>query len=230
MTDVDKFQVRAWFDFIVASTKESSATELGRIFQTDNSTRLWDKYKHAKHVPSCSNDENQGRGYAFAVAKILPDTLWLLRHPIWPVMSGKKNSPREFLEMLEGFSGSAQDYYLPFHAMRPMDPFEFLEEIIGKEIWIERGDWFGALDHLAANLMMMNFGTAQFNRFARAGIAYNISKTLGPLSQSPWFAKFYEEFFDYLEKKIWTNLFDSFYHESFKDGLGWRKTQKHWLI
>ncbi|MFI4940221.1 MAG: hypothetical protein ACHP7O_07770 [Burkholderiales bacterium] len=63
-----------------------------------------------------------------------------------------------------------------------------------------------------------------------ATIAENIAKTLGPLSISPWFSEFYEEYFDYLEKNIWGQIFDEIYHPSLKNGLGWRKTRDDWLL
>lgn len=236
---VDGYRTRAWFYSVANAAQEFSPTELERIFQRQSIegdpdgqalTRMWDKYRSGAHLPSDKINAKGKKGIALIVASEYPETLWLLQHPLWDAMSCKRASHEILAGMIEKFDRSVQRYYQDLCTTRSTDPMDNLLQLAGQSIWIERRDYYSALDHLAANLMMLRLDFIKFNQCAYGGIAENIAKTLGPLSISPWFENFYEEFFDYLQENIWCDIFDHMYHPDLVDGQGWRKTQDDWLV
>jgi hypothetical protein len=130
--------------------------------------------------------------------------------------------------MFERFDSSTVAYYRSIAKAEDFNASKLINALLG-EIWIEASDYIAALDHLAANLMLYRSDIVRINECGRGSIAENIAKTFGPLSKSPWFFLFYEEFFDFLERNVWGSLFDYAYHESLQNGLGWRKTRERWI-
>jgi len=227
-TMVDIFKRQAWVSLLGCCAGTSKASELAKIFGTGNDTRIWDKYVKCVHTPLATPNSKGKESIAMIVGKKFPGTLTILVHPIWDAMACEKVTVNMLVKMFENFDSSTAAYYRSILGARDSDPPELYCALLGK-IWIEASDYIAALDHLAANLMLYRSDLMQLNESARGIIAENVVKTLGPLSKSPWFFLFYEEFFDYLEQHIWGNLFDYVYHESLQDGLGWRKTQNNWI-
>ena len=230
-TKGDEFQARAWFNGVANSAGKESPSELERIFQRQKGlSRIWDKYRSGVNVPSDKVNKKGQRGIALVVGDEHPETLWLLRPPLWDAISIEKPAHETLTRMIGKFDNLTTRYYQDLSSRRNTEDFDILLNLAGQSIWIDRGDYYESIDHLAVNLMMLRFDFIKFNECAHGGIATNIAKTLGPLSISPWFKNFYEEFFDYLEKNIWLDIFDNMYHPDLIDGQGWRKTRDDWLI
>lgn len=245
-TKLDEFHARAWFNAVAHEVDEYSPSKLERIFlkkrfgaegATKTLTRAWDKYRAGKNLPFDGTRKNT-EGIVGIVGKSYPKTVWIFRHPFWSAAACTRATLPELIKVVNRFDRAVARYYVDLSAAREDDPLDFGEskksrylwDSIGQSIWIERGDYEAALDHLAANLLMLRLETIQFNQHALMGIARNIVKSLGPLSESPWFEDFYEELFDHMEKTIWRRLLDDFCESKVKNRKGWRKTVDDWLI
>ena len=59
-----------------------------------------------------------------------------------------------------------------------------------------------SLDHLAIQLMILRIKRYWEREHRYFTIVENITKTLGPISVSPWIGPFYQELYDWLENNI----------------------------
>lgn len=228
---VTKFRAQGWFKSVTVAADETSPSKLERMFHGRKVlTRMWDKYRDGKNLPSDRVSASDEDGIVLVVGDKYPQTQWFFQHSIWNAISCETMSLEALKEVLGKLDRSVTQHYQNLCSARATDSFDQLLQLAGQAIWIDRGDHYSALDHLAANLTMLRFDFIKFNECAHGGIAENIAKTLGPLSQSPWFEDCFEEFFDYLEKNIWLDIFDCMYHPDLIDGQGWRKTRVDWLL
>lgn len=246
-SDVDRFQTMAWFNSISNVMNDCSPTHLERIIQPENVTinnagklitsRAWDKYKAGDRLPSDTILKEGKSSAVLAAEKFVPESADVFRHPLWIAMRMPVMSFVEVMRLISTLPPSASHFYMDLsETLRETQASSFSENV-GLAIWIECNDYRCALDHLAAQLMILRLDIFRHIEILRISCAYNIEKTLGPIAISPWFEPFHEEMFDWLEANVWGDLFDNFYDCAANYGKrgddsakGWRKTKPQWLI
>ena len=246
-SDVDRYQAMAWFNSIASVLDDWSPTSLERIIQPENisknidgkwtSSRAWDKYKIGTCLPSDTILKNEKSSAVIAAGKHVAISADVYRHPLWMVMRTPIMSFDEVMRLILTLPRPVSHFYMDLiDDLKNIDESSFSSNI-SLAIWIERNDYYSALDHLAAQLMLLHLDIFRHIESLRISSAYNIEKTLGPIAISPWFGPFHEEMFDWLEKNIWGDLFDNFYDCAENYGRrgddlakGWRRTKPQWLI
>lgn len=237
---VDRFQAIAWFNAVSYWTRDSSPYRLEKRFQPENikmdhdgkqvGTRAWDKYRKGERLPKDGYRKDGRPGPVVAAGKVVPDSLYVYRHPLWGILRSKKMSFDNAVKSLGFFVPSVRHFYLDLESSDPERQFESFAESVGMPIWIDREDDFDrSLDHLAINLMILRLDNFRHNRAYFEGIAQNIAKTLGPLSVSPWFGEIYAEFYDWLEINVWGDIFNQYYTLGSSSTFGWRRSCHEWL-
>lgn len=236
----EDFLTIAWFNTISAQLGLDSPLKLEKRFRpnlvTQNQngkwvdSRAWGRYKTGKRTPREGVDEN---GYPYAVtaaAKVVPDSLRIYRHPLWQVLKEEKMSFEGIVEMLDFYPAYVSRYYMDLSNSSPENQFPTFCESIGMPIWVHYDDDHDrALDHLAVQLATLKMDNFKHLPHYLEQIAKNIVRLLGPLSRSCWFCAVFEEFFDYLERSVWKDLFDKYYENGIVSVSGWRKTRKDWI-
>lgn len=239
-TAVDRFQAIAWFNTVADGVGDDSPFRLERRFQPENVrahdgkqvvTRAWDKYRNGDRLPSDGQKRNGRLGPVLAAGMVIPDSLYIYRHPIWRAMRAKRVSFEEVVSMLGLFQPSVSRYYLDLRTRNLEHQFEAFSGNVGLEIWIDRDDDpHKSLDHLAIHLLILRMENFKHARSRFRVISENIAKTLGPLSVSPWFGSIHEELYDWLEQNLWGDLFDRHYPYGGQSTPGWRKSRPRWIM
>ena len=240
-TEIDKFQTLAWFETVAYGLGSDKPFQLERKIQPEGikrdadgklyGTRMWDNYKAGVQLPR-DGFNAEGRPYAvLSAAKFAPESLEIYRHPIWIVMRAERMVFETVVELLNGFDYYVKRFYLDLESTSPKRSYESFVESIGLPIWIDRDDdLIRSLDHLSVQLMILRMDNFRHTTERFECIAENIMKTLGPISTSPWLGKIHREFFDWLEKHIWKDIFDSYELRGNTSIRGWRKTKPDWII
>lgn len=240
-TTVDRLQAIAWFNTVAHRLRDDSPFRLEKFFQPENirvnvdgkrvTTRAWDKYRDGDRLPSDGCKKDGQPGPVVAAGKVIPDSLYIFRHPIWQVMRANKLSFEETVRMLGFFEPFVSRYYLDLETRDPVRQFEAFAKNVGLPIWIDReDDPHKSLDHLAVHLMILRMDNFKYLTANFEIIAENIAKTLGPLSVSPWLGSIHEEFYDWLEANVWGDIFSRYYLHGSQSISGWRKSRHEWLV
>lgn len=237
-TAVDRFQAIAWFNAVSNGAWDDSPFRLEKRFQPENvkkrdgkvvASRSWDKYRDGTRLPSDGHKKDGRPGPVVAAGMVIWDSLYIYRHPIWRVMRTERLSFEEVVGLLSFFPPFVGRYYLDLETKDRESQFEAFSDNVGQEIWIDRDDDpHRSLDHLAIHLMILKMDNFRHVRARFQVIAENIAKTLGPLSVSPWLGPIHEEFYDWLEGNIWSDIFDRYYPHGSQSVLGWRRTRSRW--
>ena len=169
-------------------------------------------------------------GAVLAAEHHVPESGDVFRHPIWNAMRAQTMGFDEATRLISALKPAIAGYYMDLSKAMANHRTDSLSRNIGLPIWIERGDYYHALDHLAANLIFMRLEIIRHLESHREGCAENIAKTLGPVAQSPWIGPFHVEMYDWLETHVWGNLFDELYTPRIENNArGWRRTRPDWL-
>lgn len=242
------FRIRGWYQAIVSCSGIDTARGMENTCRPHrmkrqatgerSGTNGFNYYRKGKRLPSSK--------VVADVAQHFPETGDFITHPIWDVLIQPVPTLRVFETVLGRLSPDTARYYQDLATLSEHDDLvRHILSVMGQEIWIDRGDYWSALDHLAMNLLMLRCEVSTLYIGKRPAIAANVKKTLGPLSESPWFAQIYSSFFDHLEHLIWTDLFcnhspDAIDFESSNEmqfdkadhstTKGWRLTQPGWLL
>lgn len=237
---MDYFQTIAWFNSVVDGTGDDSTFRLEKRFQPENvkrrdgkleASRAWDKYRDGTHLPNDGYKKDGRPGPVVAAGMVIPESLYIYRHPIWRAMRAERLSFEEVVGLLTFFPPFVSRYYLNLETRDRDRQFEAFSDNVGQEIWIDReDDPDRSLDHLAIHLMILKMDNFRHVRARFQVIAENIAKTLGPLSISPWFGPIHEELYDWLELNIWRDIFDRHYPHGSQSVRGWRKCHPRWLL
>lgn len=239
-TAPERFQAIAWFNAVSNGVQEYSPTRLEKQFQPKNikinaegkrvGTRAWDKYRDGERLPSDGYKKDGRPGPVLAAGRVVPDSLYIYRHPIWQVMRADNLSFEEVVGLLGFFRPFVSRYYLDLESRDLERQFEAFTENVGLPIWIDReDDLHNSLDHLAIQLMILRMDNFRHVRTRFETISSNIAKTLGPLSESPWLGSIHEDFYDWLEANIWGDIFDRHYLHGSQSIPGWRKSRHAWI-
>jgi hypothetical protein len=236
---VDSFQTRAWFNSIADVVGTNTPHALEQTIQrhlihlNDGKTKAsssWDKYKNGLRLPQDGHGKDGKPGAVMAAEQHAPESGDVFRHPIWKAMRADIMNLKEATDLISTLRPATTHYYVDLSDAMASHRAASLEQNIGLAIWIDRGDYRSALDHLAAHLMILRIGIVRHLKSKRLDCAYNIAKTLGPLAASPWIGPFHEEMFDWLEANVWGNLFDELYTpQEENNAKGWRKSKPDWL-
>lgn len=239
-SEVDRFQAIAWFNAVSHGALDGSPFRLEKRFQPENiktdedgkqtATRAWDKYRSGERLPKDGYKKDGLPGPVIAAGKTILDSLYIYRHPIWQAMRADRLSFEEVIKILGFIEPFVSRYYLDLEIKDSERQFEAFAERVGMPIWIDIDDDFHkSLDHLAIHVMMLKMDNFRYGRERFEIIAENIAKTLGPLSVSPWLGAIHEEFYDWLEANVWSDIFNRRYDRGSKSVAGWRKTRSEWL-
>jgi hypothetical protein len=236
---VDRFQTMAWFNSIARVLEIESPYSLECVIQRENiverdgkiiTSRAWDKYKVGTRVPQDGHMKSGKHGAVLAAEHHVPESGYVFRHPIWKVMRARTMGFDEATRLISALKPSVAGYYMDLSKAMANNRTDSLSRNIGLPIWIERGDYYHALDHLAANLIFLRLDIIRHLEGQRRDCAENVAKTLGPVAQSPWIWPFHEEMYDWLEANVWGNLFDELYTPRQENNAsGWRRTKPDWL-
>lgn len=240
-SEVSKFQAISWFNTVAKSLDCYSPDQLEKLIQPEKikkdldgknvTTRAWRKYRDGTRLPSDGFRSNGMAGPVIAAGNRSLDSLTIYRHPIWNIMRNEKLGFRDSVKLLDYFDPFVRRYYIDLETKDLDDIFESFAENIGLPIWIDRDDdMIRSLDHLSIQLMILRMDNFYHSRRVVEGIADNIVKTLGPISVSPWTASIYEEMFNWLEKNIWRDIFNTHYFEGGESIKGWQRTRGQWIL
>jgi hypothetical protein len=242
------FRIRGWYKGIVSASGIDTARRMENTFRPHRvkrqatgekvGTNSFNFYRRGERLPSPK--------VVADVANHFPETGDFFWHPIWDVLVQPVPSLRTFETVLGRLPSETARYYRDLATMSAHDDFiRHILSVMGQEIWVDRGDYWAALDHLAINLLMLRCEASTLYIGKRPAVAANVKKTLGPLSECPWFRQMYPSFFDHLEHLIWTDLFDTYSPDAIDFDLseelqmaktnfsavkGWRLTQPGWLL
>ncbi|MDP3210609.1 hypothetical protein [Methylotenera sp.] len=238
------FMTKAWYSAVSSDMEIDSPFKLERTFQPENikrdadgrlySTRAWDKYKVGKKTPSNKDVSNSRIDLVGLVGKRSKTSEYIFHHPLWDVLKESSYSQSFILNCLSRLSVKCQSSYLNLineSMEEKLNSFYFMIDKSPSIKIVEEDNFEVSLDHLAAQLMILGIPRYINRKHYLKDAAENIVKTLGPLSCSPWFESFYEEFYDWLEENYWKDLFDLNFEKTvdISSIKGWRKTKYFWI-
>jgi len=240
-SEAERFQTMAWYNSVSRYMGTNSPYALECQIQPENiikrhgkviTSRAWDRYKIGARTPQDGLLKDEKKFSAVVAAeRHVPMSGDVFRNPIWHAMKAKVLRFDEAVNLIVTLKPATAHLYIDLSDEMKCNRIDSLFQNMGCPIWIERGDYFHALDHLAVNLIFLRLEAKIPSEGVREGIAENIAKSLGPISQSPWINPFFEEMFDWLERNVWGTLFDEFYTtQKWSNARGWRKTIPDWLI
>lgn len=156
---IDRFQTMAWFNSIANVLGDSSPTHLEQIIQPENvkkdeigklkTSRSWDKYKIGARLPTDGYLKDGKPGAVLAAEKIVAESAYVYRHPIWAVMRTPVMSYDVVTQTISTLRPSVARYYMDLSETMKDTRAASLAQNIGLRIWIERNDYHASLDHLA---------------------------------------------------------------------------------
>lgn len=239
-SDIDGYQAKAWYNTVSIGVGDDSAFRLEKLIQPENVKRLdgklvvsraWDKYRDGERLPLDGYKKDGRPGPVLAAGRLVPDSLYIYRHPIWRAMRSEQLSFDEVFDLVLHFKPSVRRYYLDLEIRDLERQLETFVSSFGQKIFIETDhEKTDPLDHLSINLMFLKMDNFRHIRSRFRGISINISKSLGPLSISPWIGGIYEELYDWLEDNVWKDMFDRYYPYGSNSKKGWRRSKHRWIL
>ncbi|PPC81899.1 MAG: hypothetical protein CTY35_04790 [Methylotenera sp.] len=237
------FMTKAWYSAVSSDMEIDSPFKFERTFQPENikrdadgrlySTRAWDKYKVGKKTPSNKYVANSRIDLVGLVGERSITSEYIFYHPLWDVLKGSNYTQSFIVDCLNRLSIKCQSSYLNLINVSMEDKLNSFYFMIDKSPSIkivEEDNYEVSLDHLAVQLLILGIPRYGHQKKYLTDASENIVKILGPLSCSPWFKSFYEEFYDWLEKNYWKDLFDLYFERTrdISSIKGWRKTRYFW--
>jgi hypothetical protein len=234
---IESFRARAWFFAVAHLTAEPSPYQLERRFQPhlvkvqDGKpvySTSWHKYQKGLRVPS-QKSSNQGRiGVATLVARHYPESLHILQHPLWIALESPQLSVSDACRFLAQLDRRVAAHYFSLECFPPIPREQQLVSRVDTPITILNVDSEVAFDLIASQCILLRLDYVKHEPFASEQIAHNLAFALEYAVSCPWISPFFEELYDYLEAKIWTDLFDTYQIKHRVKPDGWRKLLIDW--
>lgn len=173
-----------------------------------------------------TNAHGQDR-IATRVGREYPDTLAILNHPLWQAMSQDLLPVSVIAAAVREFPRFEAEYYVDLASPKPttLDVAE-IEADLG-QVWIDIGDHKAAFNHFALHLMLLRLEVIQQDARLRPFLAKRLGRSLGFVAEVPWVHPYYEQLFDWMDRKLWGRLFDNISRSD--EEKGWRKTKSLWI-
>lgn len=235
------FKNKSWFNEIAFRLQTDSPFLLEKLLQpwkihekeygeTGGCSNMWALYREGNTTPGVGLNKNGQLGPVLA-AKNVGDSYRLFNHDMWNIVLRDRFQFTYCLGVLKNHSNYVKRHYYDLRFYEDEQIYRSFLEHAGSPIHIsEEDDLMVSLDHLSMQLILLKMDCCIFNKQTMHSVIQNIALTLGPISVSPWIGPFYEDFFDWLEKYFWFDIFDKYYICDDSSIRGWRKTRRDWVI